>query len=131
MTPTDSLVERFGTFAIIVLGEVVFGVVDGLSLANRDLETILTGMIALVVGFGFWWIYFDVVGGRLPKGDGRALANWILGHHPVALSIAATDRRRATSAVAPRPVARRGPNAGLGGRHSGFFGLRRLGCRAG
>jgi len=89
MTPTDSLVERFGTFAIIVLGEVVFGVVEGLSLANRDLETIITGMVALVVGFGFWWIYFDVVGGRLPKGDGRALANWILGHHPVALSIAA------------------------------------------
>jgi len=46
-------------------------------------------MIALVVGFGFWWIYFDVVGGRLPKSDGRALANWILSHHPVALSIAA------------------------------------------
>ena len=89
MTPTDSLVERFGTFAIMVLGEVVFGVVDGLSLANRDFETIFTGMVALMVGFGFWWIYFDVVGGRLPKGDGRALANWILGHHPLALSIAA------------------------------------------
>lgn len=89
MTPTDSLVERFGTFTIIVLGEVVFGVVDGLSLANRDLETICTGMVALVVGFGFWWIYFDVVGGRLPKGDGHALGNWILGHHPLALSIAA------------------------------------------
>ena len=89
MTPTDSLVERFGTFTILVLGEVVFGVVDGVSLAHRDLETILTGMVALVVGFGFWWIYFDVVGGRLPRGDGRALANWILGHHPVALSIAA------------------------------------------
>ena len=89
MTPTDSLVERFGTFTIIVLGEVVFGVVDGLSLANRDVETIVTGVLALVVGFGFWWIYFDVVGGRLPRGDGRALANWILGHHPAALSIAA------------------------------------------
>ena len=88
MTPTDSLVERFGTFAIIVLGEVVFGVVDGLSLAHRDIETIFTGMVALVVGFGFWWIYFDVVGGRLPKGEGRALANWILGHLPVTLSIA-------------------------------------------
>lgn len=89
MTPTDSLVERFGTFTIIVLGEVVFGVVNGLSLTHHDIRTISTGMIALVVGFGFWWIYFDVVGGRLPKSDGRALANWILGHHPVALSIAA------------------------------------------
>jgi hypothetical protein len=52
VTPTDSLVERFGTFTIIVLGEVVFGVVEGLSRATRDLETIFTGMIALVVGFG-------------------------------------------------------------------------------
>src|SRR5215467_193600 len=89
MTPTDSLVERFGTFTIIVLGEVVFGVVNGLSLSDHDIRTISTGMIALAVAFGFWWIYFDVVGGRLPKSDGGALANWILGHHPVALSIAA------------------------------------------
>jgi low temperature requirement protein LtrA len=89
MTPTDSLVERFGTFTIVVLGEVVFGVVNGLSLADHDIETIVTGLIALVIGFGFWWIYFDLVGGRLPKSDGRALANWILGHHPIALSIAA------------------------------------------
>jgi low temperature requirement protein LtrA len=89
MTPTDSLVERFGTFTIVVLGEVVFGVVSGLSLADHDIETIATGLIALVIGIGFWWIYFDLVGGRLPKSDGRALANWILGHHPIALSIAA------------------------------------------
>jgi low temperature requirement protein LtrA len=89
ITPTHSLVDRFGTFTIIVLGEVVFGVVTGLSLTNHDVKTIATGMVALCVGFGFWWLYFDVVGGRLPKRDGRALANWILSHHPVALSIAA------------------------------------------
>ena len=89
MTPTDSLVDRFGTFTLIVLGEVVFGVVDGLSRSPHDLKTVSTGMIALVVGFGFWWIYFDVVGGRLPKSDGRALANWILSHYPITVSIAA------------------------------------------
>ena len=89
MAPTDSLVERFGTFTIIVLGEVVFSVVDGISRSQRDGTTVATGMIALVVGFGFWWIYFDVVGGRLPKGDGGAMANWILGHYPITLAIAA------------------------------------------
>jgi len=89
MTPTDSLVERFGTLTIIVLGEVVFGVVEGLSQSTRDVTTISTGMIALAVGFGFWWIYFDVVGGKLPKPDGRALANWMLSHYPITLSIAA------------------------------------------
>ena len=89
MTPTDSLAERFATITIIVLGEVVFGVVDGLSQSKRDVTTISTGMIALTVGFGFWWIYFDVVGGKLPKPDGRALASWMLSHYPITLSIAA------------------------------------------
>ena len=89
MTPTDALVERFATITIIVLGAVVFGVVDGLSQSTHDVTTISTGLIALTVGFGFWWIYFDVVGGRLPKPDGRALANWMLGHYPITLSIAA------------------------------------------
>jgi low temperature requirement protein LtrA len=88
MAPTDSLVERFATLTIIVLGEVVFGVVDGLSQSEHDFATIATGMLALVVGFGFWWIYFDVVGGKLPKPDGGALASWILSHYPITLSIA-------------------------------------------
>jgi low temperature requirement protein LtrA len=89
MAPTDSLVERFATITIIVLGEVVFAVVDGLAQSKHDVTTISTGMIALAVGLGFWWIYFDVVGGKLPKPDGRALANWILSHYPITLSIAA------------------------------------------
>jgi low temperature requirement protein LtrA len=89
LRPTDSLVERFGLFTIIVLGEVVFGVVGGLSAAEHDLKTIGTGMIALVIGFGFWWIYFDLVGRRRPRPDGRALAAWLLSHLPITLSITA------------------------------------------
>jgi low temperature requirement protein LtrA len=89
LPPTDSLVERFGLFTIIVLGEFVFGVVDGLSTPERDAITITTGMIALVIGFGFWWIYFDLVGRRLPRSDGRAVANWLLSHLPITLSITA------------------------------------------
>lgn len=89
VTPTDSLVERLGLFTIIVLGEVVFSVVSGLSFAEQDAMTITTGMIALVLGFGFWWIYFDFVGRRLPRNHGGALANWILSHLPITLSIAA------------------------------------------
>ena len=46
-------------------------------------------MLALGIGFGFWWIYFDVVGRRLPRTDGRSLANWLLSHLPITLSIAA------------------------------------------
>src|SRR4029453_11624273 len=89
LPPTESLVERFGLFTIIVLGEFVFGVVDGLSTPERDAITITTGMIALVIGFGFWWIYFDLVGRRLPRSDGRAMANWLLSHLPITLAITA------------------------------------------
>ena len=89
LTPTDSLVERFGLFTIIVLGEVVIGVVDGLSAAERDAKTIVTGMLALSMGFGFWWIYFDLVGSRLPRANRVALANWVMSHLPIALAITA------------------------------------------
>ena len=89
LTPTDSLVERFGLFIIIVLGEVVIGVVDGLSVAERDATTIVTGMLALSMGFGFWWIYFDLVGRRLPRAQRLALAYWVLSHLPIALAITA------------------------------------------
>jgi low temperature requirement protein LtrA len=89
LTPTDSLVERFGLFIIIVLGEVVLGVVAGLSVAERDARTIVTGMLALWLGFGFWWIYFDLVGRRLPRANRVALANWLMSHLPIAGAITA------------------------------------------
>jgi low temperature requirement protein LtrA len=88
LPPTDSLVERFGLFTIIVLGEVIFGVVDGLSTPDRDGLVIATGMIALGIGFGFWWIYFDLVGRRPPRNDGGPLVTWMLSHLPITLSIA-------------------------------------------
>jgi low temperature requirement protein LtrA len=89
LPPTESLVERFGLFTIIVLGELIFGVVNGLSVPDRDLKTTATGMIALVVGFGFWWIYFDLVGRRMPRHDGSSLIRWMMSHLPITLSIAA------------------------------------------
>ena len=89
LTPSDSLVERFGLFTIIVLGEVVLGVVAGLSGVEHDAKTIVTGLLALWLGFGFWWIYFDLVGRRLPRANRAVLASWVLSHLPVTGSITA------------------------------------------
>ena len=89
MPPTESLVERFGLFTIIVLGEVVFGVVDGLSSVEHNGKTITTGMLALGIGLGLWWVYFDLVGRRLPRNEGPAIASWLLSHLPFTMSIAA------------------------------------------
>lgn len=86
--PTESLVERFGLFTIIVLGEVVVGVADGLSAADRSLLPLATGILALSIGFGFWWNYFDFVGGRVPT-IGRQRVAWIFGHLPLAVGISA------------------------------------------
>ena len=90
VTPTDSLVERINVFTIIVLGEVVVGVVGGLSHASADVMAVVTGVLALVVGLGFWWIYFDIVGGRKPRNDGRSLTIWLLAHLPLTGAIAAS-----------------------------------------
>ena len=88
IAPTDSLVERFGLFTIIVLGEVILGVVTGLSTAGADALTIATGSLAMIIGFGFWWIYFDLVGRRLPR-TGGTIWTWMLSHLPIQLSIVA------------------------------------------
>lgn len=88
IVPTDSLVERFGAFTIIVLGEVILAVVAGLSAAGTDPLTIVTGSLAMVIGFGFWWIYFDLVGRRLPRHGGEVWT-WMLSHLPIQLSIVA------------------------------------------
>ena len=88
-SPTGSVVERFGLFVIIVLGEVVVGVVGGLSAAERDGRTIVVGVLALSIGFGFWWTYFDFIGERLPRDTARSLVGWLMGHLPLTLAIAA------------------------------------------
>ena len=89
LAPTPSLVERFGLFTIIVLGEVIIGVVDGLSNAEQDALTIATGLLGLFIGFGFWWSYFDIVGRRLPQPTGPPTVRWLLSHLPITLAIAA------------------------------------------
>ncbi|MGI9616679.1 MAG: low temperature requirement protein A [Acidimicrobiales bacterium] len=86
---TESMAERFGLFTIIVLGEVVVGVADGLSEAERTSRTIITGLLALGIGFGIWWNYFDFVGRRQPRPGVGHRATWTLGHFPLAMSIAA------------------------------------------
>jgi low temperature requirement protein LtrA len=109
--PTESMVERFGLFTIIVLGEVVVGVVDGLSSVTRDLPTFATGMVGLTIGFGIWWTYFDFVGRRLPGDTPRRFLVWMYSHLPIAMAIAASGAamvslvEHATDERAPAPTA--------------------------
>ena len=87
IVPTDAMVERFDLLIIIVLGEVVTGVVNGLAGAEQDPLTLATGFVALLVGFGLWWIFFDVGGRRLPRRDGLSVNLWMTAHLPIAVAI--------------------------------------------
>lgn len=86
---TDPMVERFGLFIIIVLGEVVIGVVNGLATTERSALVTTTGLLGLTIGFGFWWNYADLVSGRLPRETGFSLVTWIFVHLPMTMAVAA------------------------------------------
>jgi low temperature requirement protein LtrA len=86
---TDALIERFGTLTIIVLGEILTSAVAGLAGQPLSVLTLSVGLVAVVVGFGAWWTYFDFTGQRQPKPTRPATAQWLLGHLPLTASIAA------------------------------------------
>jgi low temperature requirement protein LtrA len=89
LTVTDALVERFGLLIIIVLGEIVTGVVDGLADEPISGLTLSVGLVAVVVGFGAWWTYFDFAGRRQPRAKPTAGVQWMFGHLPLTAAIAA------------------------------------------
>ncbi|MCY4147295.1 MAG: low temperature requirement protein A [Chloroflexi bacterium] len=89
MTTTPSLVERFGLFTIIVLGEVIVGVVQGVT-SYPELTWQLGGISALgmTIAFGAWWLYFDFVSHRIPRPGTRWVYVWSYAHLPVTAGIA-------------------------------------------
>jgi low temperature requirement protein LtrA len=86
---TDALTERFGAFIIIVLGETLTGVVAGLSSEPVGGTALVVGLVAVVVGFGAWWTYFDFAGGHHPKSERIASLRWMFGHLPLTAAVAA------------------------------------------
>jgi low temperature requirement protein LtrA len=85
---SDALTERFGAFTIIVLGETFTGVVAGLSGEPVSGLTLALGLVAVVVGFGAWWTYFDFAGQRHPRPKQATTLQWIFSHLPLTAAIA-------------------------------------------
>src|SRR5690349_17024718 len=86
---TDALIERFGLLTIIVLGETLTGVVTGLADEPLSALTLSVGLVAVVVGFGAWWTYFDFAGQRHPRPNRAASGQWMFSHLPLTAAIAA------------------------------------------
>lgn len=108
---SESMVERFDLFTIIVLGEVIVGVVNGIANSGRTLMAVVTGILGLGIGFAYWWSYFDFVGARRVSARRGALSRWLVGHLPVTMTIAATGGvmvsmlEHASEGHAPAPAA--------------------------
>jgi low temperature requirement protein LtrA len=89
LTVTGALIDRFGQITLIVLGETITGVVGGLVGQPVGALTLSVGLVAVVVGFGAWWTYFDFAGNRQPRPERAAGLPWMLGHLPLTAAIAA------------------------------------------
>ncbi len=62
---TSSMAERLGLFTIIVFGEVVLGVVNGISKVNTlNFSTWLNFALAVSIVFALWWIFFALTSNR-------------------------------------------------------------------
>jgi hypothetical protein len=89
LTISDALIERFGLLIIIVLGEIMTSVVAGLASQPPGALTLSVGLVAVVVGFGAWWTYFDFAGQRSPRPATTASLQWMLSHLPLTAAVAA------------------------------------------
>lgn len=66
---SSSMTERLGLFTIIVFGEVVLGVINGV-IAAHDLSasTWLEFILAISIVFALWWLFFTIISDRKCKG---------------------------------------------------------------
>ncbi len=87
---TSKLPERFGLFVIIVLGEMVVGVVNGLAEAHHiNHQIFLKASLGIAIGFAFWWVYFDFIARRPPKVGIVWSFAWGYLHLPLVMAFAA------------------------------------------
>ncbi|QMS87580.1 low temperature requirement protein A [Nostoc edaphicum CCNP1411] len=88
------LPERFGLFTIIVLGEAIIAVVNGVSEQKWDVLTAISAIFGLIIAFSWWWVYFDNLGGKpieMARTHGKVgVVNlWLYTHLPLVIGIAA------------------------------------------
>jgi len=90
MDISDSLVERFGLFTIIVLGEVIIGIVSGVN--EHYVLTWQVGIIAalsMMIAIGLWWIYFDLISHHHPHRNMGIVFIWLYLHLFLTIGITA------------------------------------------
>jgi low temperature requirement protein LtrA len=87
---SNSLVERFGLFTLIVLGEVIIGIVSGVNEHhNLTLQIAVTATLGMLIAIGLWWIYFDLISQHRPLQNPTSVFMWLYLHLFLTISITA------------------------------------------
>jgi low temperature requirement protein LtrA len=87
---SPSAVERFGLFTIIVLGEVIVGVVRGVSGHHHLIWVVgVTAALGMLIAIGLWWVYFDFVSQHMPIAGRAKTYGWVYLHLPMTIGIVA------------------------------------------
>jgi len=89
--PIDAshLGERFGLFTIIVIGETVVAVGNGVSGSDLDVTSGLLGIAAFTIAACLWWSYFELVGATAAVRNFAVHMLHVFGHLPLVIRLTA------------------------------------------
>lgn len=89
--------ERFGLFTLVVLGESVLAVVNGIEATEWRAASVVTAVAGFVIAASIWWVYFgafheDAIDRALAEGRHAQIRSFLYGygHLAVYAAIAAT-----------------------------------------
>lgn len=87
--------ERMGLFTLIVLGESIVAVVDGVSEQQWGSQSVISAIFGLAIAFSLWWIYFENIGDvevhrSRVSSSVNAYQAWLYAHLPLVIGITAT-----------------------------------------
>lgn len=85
----EHMVERYGIFSIIVLGESFLKVIDSQAGSTLSAEFTIIGFLLFSVTCSIWWLYFDDITDSEINRGAQALYIWIYFHLPLAIGITA------------------------------------------
>ena len=91
LLPPDShhMMERYGIFTLIVLGESFIKTISAASGMPIALIPLLFSFFGIGVVFGLWWLYFDDTDDSKIRATSLATSIWIYVHLPLAAGLTA------------------------------------------
>jgi low temperature requirement protein LtrA len=92
---SSHLPERFGLFTLIVIGESIVAVINGVAEQQWNLQSAISAIFGFSIAFSFWWLYFDNLDASAIKaaraaGCTKIYQFWLYAHLPLVIGLTAT-----------------------------------------